>query len=81
MRSSMNTLAEKSSDLVDYRARLIYINLRRQHPSLDPSIVKAIASNRALFVTIFQAPLEWLGRGHMKIRLMLARLTRKIKED
>lgn len=76
----MNHLAESSSDLIDYRARLIYINLRLKHPSWDPSIVKAVASQKALFVTIFQAPLELFGRVWMRIRLLIARITRKLKK-
>ena len=80
MRSSMNQMYEKSSDLIDYRARLVYLNLRLKHPSWDPAIVKAIASERALFVTIFQAPLEWVGRIRMKTRLLLARIKRKTRK-
>lgn len=76
-RASMDRLKESSSDLVDYRARLIYINLRRKHPSWNPTIVRAVASNRALFITIFQAPLEWLGRVRMKLRLLILKLTHK----
>ena len=77
MQSSMNHLAEKSSDLIDYRARLVYISIRRKHPFWNPAIVKGIATNRALFVTIFQAPLEWFGRIRMKIRLLFAKKRKK----
>lgn len=77
-KSAMNTMAEKSTDLADYRAKLIYLNIRRKHPRLDPSIVKAIASNRALFVTIFQAPLEFFGKLRIKIWLLFQK--RKIKK-
>lgn len=77
---SMNNLAEKSSDLIDYRSRLIYINLRTKHPLLHPTIAKALASERALFVTIFQAPMEWFGRLWMRIRLSIANLKIKAKK-
>lgn len=79
VQSSLNNMAEKSSDLIDYRSRLVYISLRRKHPSWNPAIVKGIATNRALFVTIFQAPLEWIGRMAMKIRLLPAKLKTKKK--
>ena len=80
MQASMNRMAESSSDLIDYRTRLVYMNIRLKHPSWHPTIVRALASQRALFVTIFQAPMEWLGRTRMKIYLMIKRITLKTKK-
>ena len=73
----MDRLAENSSGLIDYRTRLIYVNLRLKHPSWSPTIVRAIASDKAIFVSLFQAPLEWLGRLRMKLILLFARMRRK----
>lgn len=75
--SSFDRLAAKSSDITDYRARLIYISIKSKHPRMNPDIAKAVAINRALFVTIFQAPLEWMRKVKMKVLLLITKLKRK----
>ena len=77
--SSMRTLAEKSTDQIDYRSRLIYINIKTKHPRMNPDMAKALANNRAVFVTIFQKPLVWLRGVKMKALLLFAKLKNKKK--
>lgn len=70
----MDRMKESSSDLIDYRSRLIYVNIRLRHPSWNPTIVRAIAFNKSIFVSIFQAPLEFFGRIRMKVLLLFMKL-------
>lgn len=70
-------LAESSTDVMDYRSRLIFLEIAKKHPTWDPSLLKAISDTRAMFYTIFQRPIEWF----MKIRMkwILRRVQRKCK--
>ena len=62
-------LADSSTDIIDYRARLCYISMRKKHPSWNRTIVKALAEQKAMFVTIFQKPLEKHLERKMKAKL------------
>ena len=68
-RKALEHLAKGSAGLMDFRSKLIYVSLAKKHPRWPASLVYAIAETRAMFVTIFQAPLEKQKMRKMRRRL------------
>ena len=68
-RKALRHLADGSASAMDFRSRLIYVSLAKKHPRWPASLIYAIAETRALFITLFQTPIE-----HVKMRSMKRRL-------
>ena len=68
-KKALRNLQESSSDLMDYRSKLIFINILKKHPGWNLNLIFHIANTQALFVTIFQRPLEWIKEKRMTARL------------
>jgi hypothetical protein len=62
-------LQDSSSDLIDYRSKLVFISILEKHPGWNLSVIKAIADTQAFFVTLFQRPLEWFKEKRMTRKL------------
>ena len=68
-RKALQHIAEGSASVMDFRSRLLYVSLAKKHPRWPASLIYSIAETRAMFVTIFQAPLEKAKMRRMKRRL------------
>ena len=68
-KKALRNLQESSSDLMDYRSKLIFINILKKHPGWNLNLIFHIANTQAFFVTIFQRPLEWIKEKRMTARL------------
>ena len=66
-------LQDSSSDLIDYRSKLVFISILEKHPRWNLSFIKAIADTQAFFVTIFQRPLSWFKEKRMARKLRRVR--------
>lgn len=62
-------LQDSSADLIEYRSKIIFINMLKKHPRWNLNLIFHIANTRAFFVTVFQAPLERIKEVRMKRRL------------
>lgn len=68
-RKALQHIADGSAGVMDFRSRLLYVSLAKKHPRWPASLVYAIAETKALFVTLFQVPLEKAKMRRMKRRL------------
>ena len=62
-------LRDSSSDVIDFRRRLMFIEIAKKHPRWDGSIIAALADFKAFWVTMMQKPLEFFSERRMKARL------------
>lgn len=68
-KKAFRNLQDSSSSLMNYRSKLIFINILKKHPGWNLDLIFHLANTQAFFVTTFQRPLEWFKERKMKRRL------------